>query len=511
MQQHHWFSKWYILPVIVLAMLSVLAIGFTVSSFQDSEISNSNSSSAWTSTQWTQTSQADFNNGVLSNVNITLSSGDVIMNAGNATGANMTLFWDGATAPTGWTIVSDVGGPFYQKFPRGEAAAAYGTTGGSDNHTHTATFATSSTPSGTAVVSSGTGITGSSPTHTHTVASSTISVASNLPPYQDLKVIKYNTGVPSTIPAGAIAIFDTSTLPGGWTRYTSADGKYVRAAGDTSTGGSATHTHTVTLTTSGPSATAAAKGTAAINYATSTHTHTAANGNVTNAANNAPPYLTVVLAQTGSNTTIPVGMIAMFDASPTGDWSVLSNSGGAFYRVLLMGGSSYGAGGGSEAGHSHNDLTITLSTPSATLANGKGTGTTVANDTHTHTIAVTGFSTVTNMPPYINVVFAKAIYASSGTIASQVLDTNVTGSRWDGLARNATLPASTNITFEVRASDISFLADNTTLAWTSIGGTSPVISGLSSGRYKQWRATLTTTNVTQTPVLNDVRTYYYGG
>ncbi len=102
-------------------------------------------------------------------------------------------------------------------------------------------------------------------------------------------------------------------------------------------------------------------------------------------------------------------------------------------------------------------------------------------------------------------------YVSSGTIASQVLDTTVTGSRWDGLVWDRTLPSGTSITFEVRASDISFPSNNTTPSWTSVGGTSPVISGLPSGRYKQWRATLTTNgSQTSTPILSEVRVYYYG-
>jgi len=205
-------------------------------------------------------------------------------------------------------------------------------------------------------------------------------------------------------------------------------------------------------------------------------------------------------------------MIAMFDASPTGNWSVLSNSGGDFYQKLMIGGSSYGATGGSESSHSHGDLTITLLAPSATLANGKNNGTTVANPTHTHTTSVTGFSTVTNMPPYINVIFAKALYASSGTIASQVLDTSVTGSRWDALFWDSALPAGTGISFEVRASDTDFdKAVVSPPSWTSVGGISPVMTGLPSGRYKQWQATLTPDGSrTSTPTLQEVRVYYYG-
>ncbi len=101
-------------------------------------------------------------------------------------------------------------------------------------------------------------------------------------------------------------------------------------------------------------------------------------------------------------------------------------------------------------------------------------------------------------------------YVNSATIASQVRDTGTAGARWDALFWDETLPTdNTDITFEVRASDTLFAADNTTLAWTFVGGTSPVTSGLPSGRYMQWRATLTTLDITVTPLLQEVRLYHY--
>ena len=100
-------------------------------------------------------------------------------------------------------------------------------------------------------------------------------------------------------------------------------------------------------------------------------------------------------------------------------------------------------------------------------------------------------------------------YVNMATMASQVRDTGTVGAGWDGLFWDETLLPNTNITFEVRASDTLFAADNATLTWTSVGGTSPVISGLPSGRYIQWRATLTTSDITMTPVLLEVRVYHF--
>ena len=100
-------------------------------------------------------------------------------------------------------------------------------------------------------------------------------------------------------------------------------------------------------------------------------------------------------------------------------------------------------------------------------------------------------------------------YAAAGTIASQVLDTGIAGAKWDALFWDETLPSNTNITFEVRASDTTFTKDAATPSWTFVGGTSPVTSGLPSGRYMQWRATLTTSDTSKTPTLHEVTAEYY--
>lgn len=108
----------------------------------------------------------------------------------------------------------------------------------------------------------------------------------------------------------------------------------------------------------------------------------------------------------------------------------------------------------------------------------------------------------------VEVTYISAGYTSWGTIASQVLDTGVAGATWDLLSWDETLPAGTDITFEVRASDTPFAAGDPMPAWTSVGGTSPVLFGLPIGRYKQWRATLTTSNSNYTPILHEVRVWY---
>ncbi len=98
---------------------------------------------------------------------------------------------------------------------------------------------------------------------------------------------------------------------------------------------------------------------------------------------------------------------------------------------------------------------------------------------------------------------------SSGFIASVVLDTQIEAARWDGLLWDCRLPESTSVTFAVRASDTLFHKQDTDPSWTTLGSVSPVISGLPTGRYKQWKTTLSTADADETPVLSEVRAYFH--
>jgi len=99
-------------------------------------------------------------------------------------------------------------------------------------------------------------------------------------------------------------------------------------------------------------------------------------------------------------------------------------------------------------------------------------------------------------------------YMPLGTIASPVFDTGNTGARWDSLFWDSTLVTGTNVTFEVRASNTLFNKSDAAPAWQQSGWPSPVNSGLPSGRYLQWRATLSTSNSSRTPILNEVTVWY---
>ena len=128
-----------------------------------------------------------------------------------------------------------------------------------------------------------------------------------------------------------------------------------------------------------------------------------------------------------------------------------------------------------------------------------------------HTIKLYLYTDSTARTAYNSIfeLYRTNTYAAACTIASQVLDTGIAGGKWDALFWDETLPSNTDITFEVRASDTVFLKDAATPSWTAVGGTSPVTSGLPSGRHLQWRATLTTSDTSKTPTLHEVTAEYY--
>jgi hypothetical protein len=80
---------------------------------------------------------------------------------------------------------------------------------------------------------------------------------------------------------------------------------------------------------------------------------------------------------------------------------------------------------------------------------------------------------------------------------------------WVQLAWDGSTPDGTGMSFEVRGSDSFFLSADDTIPWTSVGNNSPVVfDPPMANRYIQWKATLTTSLVRETPSLYDVRVYY---
>lgn len=320
-----------------------------------------------------------------------------------AVATKMLLFWDGGSAPSGWSIVTTYDG----KFPRGESAVNFGTTGGNSTHTPTVASITNNAQSATNVCPTGTG-TANALSHAHTSLSSTVGSANNLPAFRSLKLIQFDAGIPASIPAGAIAIFDAAQ-PTGWTRQSTQDSQMIRVNSSIATGGSDTHQHSLTWSSLGAVSSGSGKnsnGTA--NLSPTAHTHTAPTGTNTTSITALPPYIEVVVAKADSNTSsLPNNMIAMFDADPGSAWTIKSDSGGPFYQKFIQGKSSYNGTSQGATTHNHASGTSGASGASVGAAVKGNTGSTCPSNTHTHTLIATFNTGTDNVPQYFNVVYAK--------------------------------------------------------------------------------------------------------
>lgn len=317
-----------------------------------------------------------------------------------AAAVNMYLFWDGGAAPAGWTVTTS----YYGYYPRGEATTNFGVTGGSLTQTPTVSSVTASAPS-TEFVSSGANA-DSAATHTHASLSVTVGPADNLPLSKGYQIIEYS-GIPVSIPAGAIAIFDASA-PTGWTQQTAYSGYMIQASSTVGTAmGSDTTSHSLTWSSLGAASGNSTGGTSSAGAAT-THTHTAPAATNTASETTVPPYIQVVIAKANSNTaSLPNGMIAMFDGDPGAAWTVESNSGGVFYQQFIRAAGSYNGTSTGSATHTYANATSGASGAASATAKGSTTsGTTIAGPTHTHTLTA-AFNSVNILPLYFDVVYAK--------------------------------------------------------------------------------------------------------
>ena len=99
-------------------------------------------------------------------------------------------------------------------------------------------------------------------------------------------------------------------------------------------------------------------------------------------------------------------------------------------------------------------------------------------------------------------------YVASGTLASAVYNSTMSGAAWKRLDWVETLTSGTDITFAVRASNTSFLLTDSTPTWVDLGTANSPINLSVTGQYFQWRATLTTSTDYNTPTLSDITVYY---
>jgi len=290
----------------------------------------------------------------------------------------------------------------------------------------------------------------------------TISAANNDPPFRKVIWIKSN-GVPTGIPNGAYAFFDSDSLPGSWTRA-EADNflKGADAAGDgTGTGGtlnctpteSGTHTHiqdahTHTGTSSASAASVLGGGTGLAAGDGHHHPYTLDSATAVNnassvsfgATNHEPTFkkLNIILNGTGANS-LPTGVIALYlgtNGSIPTDWSRFTTMDDQFLKGCNANGQVGNTGG--SASHTHtatcsttsNAHTHTLTAGGADIALGKGVGTagaatlghthtwTIVSSTITHQNASLTISTDAAFPLYQKIIFVK--FTPGGVVTSQL-------------------------------------------------------------------------------------------
>ncbi|KKQ81713.1 MAG: hypothetical protein UT06_C0056G0003 [Candidatus Woesebacteria bacterium GW2011_GWA1_38_8] len=315
----------------------------------------------------------------------------------------MILLWDtgNGTIPAGWTCISCSGGAYENIYPRG--ASAYGSsTAGTAQHTHTQTHVSQTVAGDGSNFDAGSGETTAATGHTHTYSAGTVESKDNDPAYRTLNFIK-STGLPSTIPQNVIAIFDSATLPNSdWTAYSAIDSKFLKGGAATANAGSDTHTHTVSGSLLGNAGSYSLQGGDAELGPTLTHTHSCSGTN--SSTDNKPPYYEVVFAyvNNASGTTLPSGLIAMFDDTAPTNWTRVSAWDGYFIRGNS---SAYGANANTST-HTHTNLA--LSCPATSTSQSYDTAPSNGGSplSHTHTDTVS-FDTPSHLPVYRDTVFAK--------------------------------------------------------------------------------------------------------
>jgi len=219
------------------------------------------------------------------------------------------------SAPSGWTRFTALD----NRLPRG--ASSYGTTGGSDTHSHTTTTGAVTGSSDWIGVTYGTS--GSSPfansNHTHTVTSASVSTNNHLPPYRNVVFASSNG---TTLAPSNIVLITDVLPPYGWTRFTDLDNRFARGASSYGgTGGASTHTHTVTIGTGGPSSTQQRDG-GCTSVPSTTHTHSCTA--TTSTQSNLPPYRNVIFAQRKTSLSSSQSSEEMYNSAPTAPSSLLA-------------------------------------------------------------------------------------------------------------------------------------------------------------------------------------------
>lgn len=332
-----------------------------------------------------------------------------------AAGEKMMVFWDPAygAVPTDWVVNTTYDG----RFPRGESVANFGLTGANDIP-RSPTIASIAVGPASAVISTpGSGVLGSLDTHTHASPTASAGSASNgsLAAFRSLQLLEYTLGIPTSLPAGVIIMFDPNgEIPTGFTRLAAHDNRLLRVNSTVVDGGNDQVNYPVTVGNMGESSetTDSKERANATPAAAVVHTHSTGVAEANPFTEAIPPYVQPLLAQaTEATVSLPAAMVAMFNGDPGVGWQVVSNVGGAYHQQFLRPAATASLTSQGSTTHTPAAIQVTSGpvntlSPYTSAASGNTTG--PATQSHTHEVTIT-FNPVSNIPPYFNVVIAQKV------------------------------------------------------------------------------------------------------
>ena len=112
---------------------------------------------------------------------------------------------------------------------------------------------------------------------------------------------------------------------------------------------------------------------------------------------------------------------------------------------------------------------------------------------------------------WVEVNYSTSAYNTSGTLESQSFD-GMGMTNWVSLEWDENLPSGTDIKLAVSTCNTDCSNPLSWSAWQLESNTSPIsLTSLLETRYIKWKATLTTSDTSQTPILHEVRVIHYPG
>ncbi|MBI5360697.1 MAG: putative Ig domain-containing protein [Planctomycetes bacterium] len=102
----------------------------------------------------------------------------------------------------------------------------------------------------------------------------------------------------------------------------------------------------------------------------------------------------------------------------------------------------------------------------------------------------------------------SSAYKSTGSVTSKVIDSSFSGALWGTIEWIEISPADTDIVLQTRTGNTA-IPDETWSGWSS-AYTNPAGTAITSpqGQFLQWKAVLSTSNTTKTPILQEVAVKY---